>query len=1103
MALRRSRIQWALLCVVLAVSILSATLLATLYLLSVATETFAVRAALTDVDPADARIVQRIVPAENGVPEVLDGSQQAATDFFGAVPYTSHVTVQGGILAVPRADKPIALAYLGSSDDLEELVTVRSGQLPQSSRGGAVQVMVPPAFLFDLGVTVGDTVALAPVLSRADLTDVTIVGTYAVKQPGGADWRYDRFAGASYSPTTIVPFSGGLIATDGYGPLYTAREDVTTFPVDTVIATYVPEFSGTSTSELRTLIERYATLERSTTASIGAAASDVTMSSTLDRTIGGVLGSLAVTRSSVLVTGLLLLVLAVAALGQTARLMAERRHAEQHLMIARGGSGRQIFRLGLIEAVVLATATAAAAAPLARYAYLWLSSVPVMADAGMHRDPGIPPWTWTVTGAVALILLVVLVAPLALRTGSFVDAEQSRSRPGRRAAFQRSGIDVAVLALAALAYWQLRNYKSPVLASGSVASVDPLLAAGPALALLAGALAAVRLIPAASKVLEAIAARGRKAVMPLAAWEVGRRAARAVSAILLLTLAVSIGTFAMAFLTSWHQSQDDQSRYLHPPDAIVSGVDGAWLAQPAIVNNPKLDATGSPAVTRTAQLSSVEETSGRRRVQEFSGSNVELVATDNAGLTVFGVDRLNEAGGTHVPAALVHPAPEDANAIEIPGRPAALQLTVTADASASTLTDISASLHAVLRDSLGNYQTLSFGTLPADGSTRTVTAALADAESLARYDTPLYLVGMQATWQSTSPGDDSAEGPLTLTLSYTDIRAVVPILTVPVIGVSPVVGATALDVPAHLGWSATTNGVSLQSVTPDGDQLHIEAITSPNILRFRPVTLALTAPPQVGAIALVATGSAIDSLGLKVGDQVRFQVDGTVLPGYIAQRVPLLAGRTLHAPAMIANISDLELGLVQAGSTVTPPDQWWVSIDDAAVASYSAGLPEGTAITSRVGLATYLKEDPLRIAIQAALWLVTGAAVVLAAVGFAVHAVVTVRAREMELAQLRAVGILRSQLLRVVAAESVLLSVLGVVFGVGLGVALAYLVAPLVSVGADGRPPIPTVIVTIPWTTVGLLALEVGVVLVLTVLLVAQLLRRINPAQMLRLGDER
>src|SRR5690606_34734164 len=148
------------------------------------------------------------------------------------------------------------------------------------------------------------------------------------------------------------------------------------------------------------------------------------------------------------------------------------------------GSVRQMVWLAFVEALGLAVITTVASAPLARLAYLQVASVPAMDNAGMNRDPGLPVTTWVVTGVVGVALLIVLVAPLLRRTGSFVDAEQAKSRPGRRTAFQRSGLDVAVVAVAALAYWQLRNYKSPVLDQGGVAAVDPLLAAGPALALL-------------------------------------------------------------------------------------------------------------------------------------------------------------------------------------------------------------------------------------------------------------------------------------------------------------------------------------------------------------------------------------------------------------------------------------------------------------------------------------------------------------------------------------------------------------------------------------------------------------------------------------------
>ena len=296
-------------------------------------------------------------------------------------------------------------------------------------------------------------ITLAPYSSANNTADFKIVGTWVATNPDDPAWLLDRFGGAGHNPQAVLPFTMGM-TTDGYGPLYTVQQNVKAMPISLVIVDYVPDFSGTSLSEVSDVLTRTAEIDRIATRSVGDAANTVTVSSNLSTTLGSVVGSLAVTRSSVLVTGLLLLVLAIAALSQTARLMAERRYGEQHLMVARGGSGRQLFRLGLIEAVALGVLTAVIAAPLARLAYLALAQTPIMANGGMNVDPGIPPLTWVVTGIVGFILIVILVAPLMRRQTSFVDAEQARSRPGRRAAFQRSGLDIAVLVLAVLAYWQ-------------------------------------------------------------------------------------------------------------------------------------------------------------------------------------------------------------------------------------------------------------------------------------------------------------------------------------------------------------------------------------------------------------------------------------------------------------------------------------------------------------------------------------------------------------------------------------------------------------------------------------------------------------------------
>ena len=76
-------------------------------------------------------------------------------------------------------------------------------------------------------------------------------------------------------------------------------------------------------------------------------------------------------------------------------------------------------------------------------------------------------------------------------------------------------------------------------------------------------------------------------------------------------------------------------------------------------------------------------------------------------------------------------------------------------------------------------------------------------------------------------------------------------------------------------------------------------------------------------------------------------------------------------------------------------------------------------------------------------------------------------------------------------------------FGIGIGALLGWLVGPLVAVSADGTPPIPSVVVHIPWADVAALAGEVVALLAVVVLVVARSQRNADPAAVLRLGEER
>jgi len=186
-------------------------------------------------------------------------------------------------------------------------------------------------------------------------------------------------------------------------------------------------------------------------------------------------------------------------------------------------------------------------------------------------------------------------------------------------------------------------------------------------------------------------------------------------------------------------------------------------------------------------------------------------------------------------------------------------------------------------------------------------------------------------------------------------------------------------------------------------------------------------------------------------------------------------------------------------------DEWWFAVDDAGV----PGLIEDVRATE-IGTLTAIAEEratatdgPLRVGLQAALWIVTFAATALAVAGFAMSATVSVRMRQLELARLQALGAARTGLVRSVLLEHLLLGTLALTAGLALGALLGATLSPLLTVGVGGALPVPEVVVAWPWLTQAVLvggtcALVGGAVALTT----AVLLKRAS-ATLLRLGDDR
>src|SRR5262249_50984687 len=190
------------------------------------------------------------------------------------------------------------------------------------------------------------------------------------------------------------------------------------------------------------------------------------------------------------------------------------------------------------EALLLVAPAALLAPILGGLALPALARRSPLAHSSIQIPVAFPAVAWLAALAAAVACALVI-------TRSWVDAAQSpvstQARPGRRrvlAVAARAGLDLALVALAVLAGWQLAHYQAPVTVGvdGSI-GVDPILVTAPVLGLAAAAVLMLRLLPAVARIGDRAAVRGRDLTAAVAAWQISRRPVRQAGPVLLAALA--------------------------------------------------------------------------------------------------------------------------------------------------------------------------------------------------------------------------------------------------------------------------------------------------------------------------------------------------------------------------------------------------------------------------------------------------------------------------------------------------------------------------------------------------------------------------------------
>ncbi|MFI2782923.1 FtsX-like permease family protein [Streptomyces sp. ALB3] len=1023
--------------------------------------------------------------------------RQGARATFDGLPVTVRKLESSGTYALPRSlQAPSArrgepdLTHLASLD--RSRVRLVAGRMPDAGAGGPgepVGVALPRAAAEALELEPGSRFPLTDRMTGKPLP-VEITGLYEASDLADPYWRLDPLGGRGARKVVFTTY-GPLLA----DPAVLASARISAGPVSWLASA---DFGAVTTGRTEALRRASADGPKKLSAVLGDGA---TVRTALPTVIGQIERALLVSRSTIMIVAVQLVLLAGYALLLVARLLSSERAGETELLRARGGSRGRIASSAAIEALLLAVPAAVVAPLLAGPLTRLLADRSELGRIGLRLDGGADGTVWLVAGGVALTCALAVVAP-ALAAGG---GGRRGSRAGALPAPVRAGADIGLLLIAGVAYWQLDRQTG---ASGSGAlsgdrdgelGIDPLLVAAPALALLAGTVLTLRLLPPAARLAERRAAGGRGLSAALAGWQFSRRPLRGAGPVLLLVLSVAMGMLAIGQSASWDRSQRDQADFRSGASVRVVGTQSGDPAKAAAYTGLPGVREAAPAFRTTADLS--------------GGRTAEVLALDTAHADERMLMR-GDLSGTSAQGLFdaIAPPPAARTGVVLPegGRVLFdLRVSDTSAPGGKSPTGSTALVSVLLEDRYGIGYRVGAGSVPVDGRAHALSFPVSASGGLA-------VTGFELD------GDVPAVRPEERLVSVTGLRTL---------------GADGKERPAPASqgvrWRAaatvsegseTGPGETVREVTGSGAApsfLYGSGATPPDDSFFGSGaavgTLRITASrPAAPALKAVATDAYLTYAGAEPGQEIDLTLAGHTVRVTLVESVRQLptTGPAAGAPEGGAPDSAVKAGgsllldlravsevLAHRPGATLAPTEWWLSTapgDGAEVAAGLRALPgtDPAQVRVRDEVARELTDDPLGAGPQAALLAVAVVAAALAAVGFAVGLVGSQRERAAEFAVLRALGAPRRRLARLMAAEQGVLVCLALLIGLVLGAVLTRAVVPLVVLTGQATRPVPDVLVMLP---AGQVAVLLAAVAALPLLFVAALtLRRGDPAVSLR-----
>ena len=1075
LVLRRSLANWRMLATLALGVIVAATLLASapIYARAMADLglTFTIREELRD--SPSTRVEFRDIPLQTADGVALREAVERRIDerigwFRGS--QTRHL--RAGRFAVARPGEEfgaqLPLAQMQSLPGYESHVRVLEGRLPRPTGAGApVELAISGRSAQVSGLKVGTTVQLLedfdtcerelpredrppppPCTPRAGLRfSFPAVVTGVVEPLDAEDGFWIAGVRGYFEPERLIPEAGPILPafTDeatlltGFGGLYPGYRAATSWHVFADVERLNRDNVERARSDLRALYRELEPLQ-------GFAYSP--LSNTLER-----FGRSARYQQTPLT--ILLLEIAGIALfyvGLISAVVVERQAEEIALLRSRGASVLQIAGIYLLEGLTLAVVAVLSAPFLAATATALLGKTPAFERVtdGALLPVSVPPLSFALAAAGAALSLAALVLPafLVARRGAMAH-RRAQARPGA-SVFQRYYLDLMLVALAGLLLWELNERGSVFTpsATGGLAS-DPILLASPALIIVAAAALVLRFYPLILRLAARLFVAVAGVTVAVGLWQVVRRPGQYTRLTLLLMMAVAVGTFAASYSTTAERSFRDRASYEVGVDLrassngeIAFGGSTAELEQ-SLAKLPGV--TGASAVYRYQ---------GRLATPGGSSRDVQLLGVDPdaaARMLWFRED----FAARPLPALLGELAGSSGlRGKALPGSPARISVWVNPGEGRESVT-----MWARVRDSAGNHDLLELGKL--DFQDWRQLATTVRAEYAPNLVPPLSLTSLVLT-----------EPPSAVNTSATPVF-VDDIAVVDAAGRETVVE----DFEGSVEWAALPSRQTLQDAFRiTGDRPH--SGRSSGRFAFRTgvsggVRGIYVQDPFVPLPALVST-SFSGATGLGVGAQTLIQAGDALIPIVIRDTFSLFPTLPVReGPAVVLNREQL-VSWVNAfvDSGLRRPNEVWFSLSpdaDREALTRTLASPEyrlGDTLDRQQAL-TSIERNPLIAAGGSGILFVAFLAVlVLVGAALLVSLWMAVQRRRVEFAVLRALGLSRGQVFRMLAFEYALVVVLGLGAGIYLGLVVGRQMLSFLNVTETGGRVVPPFILQTQWGVV-------------------------------------